>query len=113
MTNSKGRQQRQPVSVTGRDAYLVLQAFAYAILTIEALPEVQQEWSNKEDMKTLLHAWSRGHSRDFLTCARRHIEGTHSELSGCWSENVVELAHNTSISRRPKMGGGLFVRRNT
>jgi hypothetical protein len=64
-----------PQSITGRDGYLVLQALAYTILTIEALPEKQQEWSNKEQMKTLLEVWSRGHSEDFLDNARCHIDG--------------------------------------
>ena len=79
MLNSKGRHARQPASSTGRDGYLVLQALAYTILTIEALPESQQEWSNKEQMKTLLEVWSRGHSEDFLDNARDHIDG------GKWS----------------------------
>jgi hypothetical protein len=73
MTNSKSR--GSPQSITGRDDYLVLQALAYTILTIEALPDLWQERSNKEQMKKLLKVWSRGHSYDFLANARRHIDG--------------------------------------
>src|SRR5205823_5474981 len=74
MSISKGRRRRQPASVTGRDGYLVLQALAYTILTIEALPKCQQEWSNKEDMKALLHVLSRGDSEYYPRQAphRRH-----------------------------------------
>jgi hypothetical protein len=93
MPNSKGRQRRQPASVTGRDVYLVLQALAYTILTIEALPESQQEWSNKEQMKTLLHVWGRGNSELYLDNARRHIENVPPRLSG-WSENVLNLTRS-------------------
>jgi hypothetical protein len=93
MSINKGRQRRQPVSITGRDGYLVLQALAYAIVTIEALPEAQQEWSNKEQMKELLYILSEGHPGAFLRDARCHIEGIPPQLSG-WSENVLEQAHN-------------------
>jgi len=89
MSISKGRRRRQPASVTGRDGYLVLQALAYTILTIEALPKCQQEWSNKEDMKALLHVLSRGDSEYYPDDARRHIEGIRPRLSG-WSENVLD-----------------------
>jgi hypothetical protein len=83
MPNSKGRQRRQPASVTGHDVnlpgerllHLTLQALAYTILTIEALPEWQQEWSNKEDMKIVLHHWSKGNSELYLDDAWRHIKG--------------------------------------
>jgi hypothetical protein len=73
MTINRRRMSRQ--SITGRDGYLVLQALAYTILTIEALPEPQQEWSNKEQMKELLKVWSRGCSEDFFDNARHHING--------------------------------------
>jgi hypothetical protein len=49
---------KQRKSITGRDGYLVLQALAYAIETIAALPDRYQEWSNREDMKCLLAAWA-------------------------------------------------------
>jgi hypothetical protein len=71
--HSRGRGVRQPTSITGRDGYLVLQALAYTILTIEGLPEKKQEYSNKEQMKTLLDVWSRGHSKDFFDSARFHL----------------------------------------
>jgi hypothetical protein len=81
----KDRRSRQPVSVTGRDVYLVLQALAYTIRTIEALPEDRQEFSNKEQMKILLDVWSRGRAEDFLTSAQRHIDGGRVMVTG-WSE---------------------------
>jgi hypothetical protein len=96
MSSNKNRQRRQPVSFTGRDGYLLLQALAYTILTIEALPESQQEWSNKEDMKFLLDELSHGYAGHFLNNARFHITGEGRpvpEITG-WGENVCELARN-------------------
>jgi hypothetical protein len=72
--STRGTRGSKAGGITGRDGYLVLQAFAYAILTIERLPDEQQEWSNKEQMKILLDLWSRGHSEDFLDNARFHID---------------------------------------
>jgi len=86
MTINRRRMSRQ--SITGRDGYLVLQALAYSILTIEALPEPQQEWSNKEQMKELLKVWSRGGSEDFLDNARHHINGDN------WSVFPVYIERN-------------------
>lgn len=72
--NTKRAHRRQGTSVTGRDGYIMAQALAYAILTIEALPEPQQEWSNKEDMKRLLdHHLSASMRRQFLDNARLHL----------------------------------------
>lgn len=60
-------------SVTGRDGYIIRKALAYAIETIERLPERWQEWSDKEDMKTLLAALTE--QGDFYrTGALAHIE---------------------------------------
>jgi hypothetical protein len=84
------------VSVTGRDGYLVLQALAYTILTIEALPDRWQEWSNKEQMKKLLHVWSRGYADHFLENARHHITGAGRPvpvITG-WGKNIVALQRN-------------------
>ena len=53
------RRQRVPASVTGRDGYLVLQALAYAIATIDELPVDRQERSNREQMLQLLDTWGR------------------------------------------------------
>ena len=85
---------RQPASITGRDGYLVLQALAYTILTIEALPDRWQEWSNKEQMKKLLEVWSRGHSEDFLDNARHHIGGNCSVFP-------VYIEHNAATAAQP------------
>jgi hypothetical protein len=42
--------------VTGRDSYIIVKALAYAIATIEGLPECRQEVSDCEDMAALLKA---------------------------------------------------------
>ena len=83
-----------PQSITGRDGYLVLQALAYTILTIEALPEKQQEWSNKEQMRKLLEVWSRGHSEDFLDNARYHIGGNCSVFPVYIEHNAAEAVQS-------------------
>ena len=38
-----------------RQVYVMAKALAYAIKTIEALPKRWQEFSDKEDMKIILH----------------------------------------------------------
>jgi predicted RecB family nuclease len=43
-------------SLTGRDDAILMQALAYAIVTIDRLPRDRQEWSNREDMWALLTA---------------------------------------------------------
>ncbi len=42
------------MTATGRDRAITVKALAYAIVTIEALPDIQQEWSDCEDMRLLL-----------------------------------------------------------
>ena len=92
MTNSKSH--GSPQSITGRDGYLVLQALAYTILTIEALPDRWQEWSNKEQMRKLLEVWSRGHSEDFLDNARYHIGGNCSVFPVYIEHNAAEAVQS-------------------
>jgi hypothetical protein len=41
--------------MTVRETYVMAKALAYAIKTIEALPRRWQEYSDKEDMKLILH----------------------------------------------------------
>jgi hypothetical protein len=41
---------------TGRNHSIVMTALAYAIVSIERLPEEWQQWSNKEDMRRILEA---------------------------------------------------------
>ena len=43
-------------SVTGRDDYIMAKALYYAIKYLETLPELLQEWSDKQDMVAILHA---------------------------------------------------------
>lgn len=88
------RRQRVPASLTGRDGYLVLQALAYAITTIEALPEDWQERSNAEQMKQLLDSWGRSNPY-YIENAQRHISGRAQPLPGPgrWSDNVLSLRH--------------------
>jgi len=52
------RPRASPDSITGRDGYIVCQALVYAIEVIAALPIEYQEWSNREDMKALLAAYT-------------------------------------------------------
>ena len=95
--NSKSK----PANITGRDGYIMLQALAYAIECIEHLPERWQEWSNKEDMKTLLVAYASQYEADFFRmCACAHIEGRGCEIKDGKlnllpqsDENVVSI-HN-------------------
>ncbi len=42
--------------VTGRDGYIIGKALAYAIATIDGLPEGQQERSDRDDMVAVLLA---------------------------------------------------------
>jgi hypothetical protein len=60
--------------ITGRDGFIICKALAYAIETIERLPEQWQEWSDKEDMKRLLDAITGGKPDFYRTVARSHIE---------------------------------------
>lgn len=85
------RRQRVPASVTGRDGYLVLQALAYAIATIDELPVDRQERSNREQMLQLLDTWGRSDPY-YLENARRHISGRPQPVTG-WSDNVLNLRH--------------------
>jgi hypothetical protein len=61
-------------SVTGRDHAAICKALAYAIVAIERLPDLWQEWSDKEDMRALLDVIA-GKDRDYyITTARAHLE---------------------------------------
>jgi hypothetical protein len=66
------------MSVTGRDEYIVNKALAYAILTIDRLPQVFQERSDQADMKRLLaRRVPNAQERKFLlACAAGHIDRT-------------------------------------
>jgi hypothetical protein len=70
----KESQKSKPQSITGRDGYVMAQALAYAIEAIEHLPDEWQEWSNKEDMKLLLHTFHPGMIENLRIEARRHLE---------------------------------------
>ena len=89
------RRQRVPASLTGRDGYLVLQALAYAITTIEALPEDWQERSNAEQMKQLLDSWGRSNPYDTSRMLSATSSGRAQPLPGPgrWSDNVLSLRH--------------------
>ena len=65
------------MNVTGRDGYIVAKALAYAILTIESLPEERQEYSDCLDMRALLEAGLAGNNAALdhvLSSARGHID---------------------------------------
>jgi len=76
--NATNRHGSQPPSVTGRDGYLLAQAFAYAITAIELRPKRWQEWSNKEGMKLLLdHLVPNPYAKEhLLEGAKFHLTGT-------------------------------------
>lgn len=60
-------------SITGRDNYIMCKALAYAIVTIDRLPERWQEQSDQSDMKALLEALTTAPDM-YLIRARSHIE---------------------------------------
>lgn len=59
--------------VTRRDNFILCKGLAYAIETIEHLPDEWQEWSDKEDMIVLLRTLTADHEHCRLV-ARSHIE---------------------------------------
>ncbi len=59
--------------ITGRDHSILCKALAYAIETIEALPEQWQEWSDKEDMIEVLGQLT-GQSDHYRMAARSHMK---------------------------------------
>ena len=70
-------------NVTGRDGYIVKKALAYAIETIERLPEQWQEWHDKEDMKKILAASVSSNMIDYFTTnAREHIQQRGVDVEG-------------------------------
>ena len=88
--NSNSRKERQAENVTGRDGYIICKALAYAIETIERLPEERQEKSDKSDMEKLFNHLARGDA-DFilhmLDQARAHITGVGwltQDSDGAW-----------------------------
>jgi hypothetical protein len=54
--HNKSTRKKEPKSITGRDAYLVAKALAYAIEVIAALPATWEEWCDREDMEEILGA---------------------------------------------------------
>jgi hypothetical protein len=64
----------EPDSITGRDFYITAKAFAYAIETIESLPERWQEHSDCLDMKAIFEARFSKQMREMVTdSARLHL----------------------------------------
>jgi hypothetical protein len=64
----------EPDSITGRDFYITAKAFAYAIETIESLPERWQEYSDCLDMKAIFEARFSKQMREIVTeSARLHL----------------------------------------
>ncbi len=59
--------------ITGRDHSILCKALAYAIETIEALPEQWQEWSDKENMIGLLQHLT-VHPDHYRVLARSHMK---------------------------------------
>lgn len=68
--------------VTMRELYILAKALAYAIRAIEHLPARLQEFSDKEDMKRILHDDFAMFEEVVTQCAdshlrRHHIKGNH------------------------------------
>ena len=64
----------KPDSITGRDFYIVAKALAYAIETIESLPERWQEYQDCLDMKAILEASFSKQMREIVTdSVRLHL----------------------------------------
>ncbi len=64
----------EPDSITGRDTYIIAKALAYAIKTIESLPERWQEHSDYLDMKAIFEASFSKQMREMVTdSARLHL----------------------------------------
>jgi hypothetical protein len=59
--------------ITGRDRLILAQALAIAIAVQDALPEHHRQWSNCEDMKTLLDRYGEGFRLRLLTLARGDV----------------------------------------
>jgi len=63
--------------ITGRDGYIIRQALAYAIVTIERLTETWKEASDQDDMRKLLNHLCRSGkppAEEYLLNAAKHLE---------------------------------------
>lgn len=60
---------------TPRETYVSAVALAYAITIIESVPRQWQEWSDKEDMKVILHECYPEWEWLAFQTARRHLHG--------------------------------------
>jgi hypothetical protein len=76
--------------VTGRDGMILCKALAYAITAIEHLPDRWQEWSDKEDMRMLLHAMTQQADYYFVG-ARSHLERRGCQVDGRGLRKVEEM----------------------
>jgi hypothetical protein len=63
------------MNVTGRDGFIMAKALAYAITTIDRLPRVRQEGSDRDDMRDLLCAMVPGEAQrsEIMLSAQRHV----------------------------------------
>ena len=62
-----------------RETLVMAKALAYAIQVIEVLPKRWQEWSDKEDMKVILHERFPMWEQLATQSAVHHIEGAAAE----------------------------------
>jgi hypothetical protein len=61
-------------SITGRDAFIIAEALATALIALEQLPDVRQPTRNMDDMKMLLNSlYSPPEVSLHLTTARRRF----------------------------------------
>jgi hypothetical protein len=63
------------MNATDRDGFIMAKALAYAITTIDSLPRVRQEGSDRDDMLDLLSAMvpDEAQRREIMLSARRHM----------------------------------------
>lgn len=69
----------ESTDITGRDAYIIRKALAYAIEAIDRLPPRWREESDREDMTTLLGAY--GDADAHRLNARQHLTGRDNNAS--------------------------------
>jgi len=82
----------EPVNLTGRDDYIIIKALAFAIITIERLPERWQPWSDLQDMRKLL----------FALAGDYYAELCLTEAQGTIERRGIHLGPNGKIEVAPR-----------
>src|SRR5258708_4927157 len=75
LTTTRRKKIMTTENITGRDDLIIAKALAYAIESINRLPDLWQEASDARDMERLLISlWGEAGARQVRTQARGHIE---------------------------------------